>query len=292
MKDTLALRISVGKASRRSPVICLQWPTGAGTEMPVGTGTSCGCQLQIDLKQISIANTCTSRYTGKIKRIERQCITTDLDWTLCLRYPNTRANRISPINIYYVLAMVAHLARWLTSTNQDCDKSVFASAGFHSWPNTLKWDALSGDYGQNFLGLALGHTTYLVEQQDGGLIAYSGNTKYLPSGVVEVEPRDAVRRRVFIGPLRLKVEISAGAIPSFTYNSSSQSIALQLVTKVPVEISRNSAAAQSTVIWLSAPAADSGATNYRVVHAKARVRDGTLITLARNTTTTVTIMTI
>jgi len=111
MKDTLALRISVGKASRRSPVICLQWPTGAGTEMPVGTGTSCGCQLQIDLKQISIANTCTSRYTGKIKRIERQCITTDLDWTLCLRYPNTRANRISPINIYYVLAMVAHLAR-------------------------------------------------------------------------------------------------------------------------------------------------------------------------------------
>jgi len=29
--------------------------------------------------------------------------------------------------------------------------------------NTLKWDALSGDYGQNFLGLALGHTTYLVE---------------------------------------------------------------------------------------------------------------------------------
>ena len=36
------------------------------------------------------------------------------------------------------------------------DSEGFASASFHTWPDTLAWDAYSGDYGPNFVGLVLG----------------------------------------------------------------------------------------------------------------------------------------
>ncbi|KAK5117865.1 hypothetical protein LTR85_008639 [Meristemomyces frigidus] len=43
------------------------------------------------------------------------------------------------------------------------DAGGFGSMAFHSYPDTLRWDAYSGDYGPNFLGHVLGAATYLVE---------------------------------------------------------------------------------------------------------------------------------
>lgn len=46
------------------------------------------------------------------------------------------------------------------------DREGFASAAFHSFPSTLKWDAYSGDYGPNFFGHALNAATYVVNHPE------------------------------------------------------------------------------------------------------------------------------
>ena len=42
------------------------------------------------------------------------------------------------------------------------DAGGFGSMAFHSYPDTLRWDAYSGDYGPNFAGHVMGAATYLV----------------------------------------------------------------------------------------------------------------------------------
>lgn len=132
----------------------------------------------------------------------------------------------------------------------------FAAAAFHSFPDTLAWDAYSGDYGPNHVGLVLGTGTYLVEDEEvGGLVAYGGE---VVSGggdnaTTTVRPRDVARRKVFVGPLGLLVEIDAGVIEEFTYtagdsgggntNSSSLALTLGQLDGVPTT--------NATVLWLS-----------------------------------------
>jgi len=85
--------------------------------------------LQIDLKQISIANTCTSRYAGKTKRIERQ-----------IHHYGSGLNTLPALSEYesqsnlsdQCLLRVGYGGTFGPLTN--IDKEGFASAGFHSWP--------------------------------------------------------------------------------------------------------------------------------------------------------------
>jgi len=130
----------------------------------------------------------------------------------------------------------------------------FASASFHSWPDTLKWDGYSGDYGPGFVGLALGSATYLVEDVDGdfggGLVAYGGSAPVLVDGAVVVQTQDAFRRRVFVGPLRLLVTIDAGVILRFGYRASDETVSLTLGQL------EGGPAARSAVVWLETTAGD------------------------------------
>ncbi|PSR73365.1 hypothetical protein BD289DRAFT_448977 [Coniella lustricola] len=153
-----------------------------------------------------------------------------------------------------------------------------ASAAFHSWPDTLAWDAYSGDYGPNHSGLVLGTGTYLVwDEELGRLVAYGGlvtaadgdNGASAGGGgggavnhdgsdaVVTVHPRDVARRKVFVAPLELLVEIDAGVIEALTYSAANASLAVtlgQLATEgVPT--------APSTVMWVTREdGADAGYT--------------------------------
>lgn len=82
----------------------------------------------------------------------------------------------------------------------------FASMGFHSWPDAMKWDAYSSDYGVGFNGHVTGACTFLVDHPDFGLISFGGNVA-AHGGKVTVTPKDTVKRRIYVAPLGLKVSM-------------------------------------------------------------------------------------
>lgn len=128
------------------------------------------------------------------------------------------------------------------------DEGGFASAAFHSFPELLRWDPYVGDYGQGFLGLSLGQCVYVVADDVYGDLVFGGDVDEQKSsgGVITVAPRDAVRRRVFIAELRLKIEISAGAIGKFVFDRDAQSVVMTLVPAATDEALQ----AKSAVVWL------------------------------------------
>jgi hypothetical protein len=155
------------------------------------------------------------------------------------------------------------------------DQGGFASAAFHSFPELLRWDPYSGDYGPGFLGLTLGQCMYVVRDTVFGNLVFGGDIDEDASSATSVTaaPRDAVRRRVFIADLKLKIEISAGAIHKVVYDRLANEVSLT------VDPSSTSDALQATtvVVWLEQPG--SASAGYSVAGATAG-RDGFLIDIA------------
>ncbi|KAJ4342327.1 hypothetical protein N0V95_006977 [Ascochyta clinopodiicola] len=141
-----------------------------------------------------------------------------------------------------------------TAPLTNIDEGGFASAAFHSFPELLKWDPFSGDYGPGFLGLSLGQCVYVVKDSRFGVQAFGGDIDEARSTATStvVAPRDAVRRRVFVAELGLKVEISAGAIQEIVYDEESQSLKLTLAPAVL----DSALQAKSAVVWLEQPGSD------------------------------------
>jgi hypothetical protein len=114
------------------------------------------------------------------------------------------------------------------------DAGGFGSMAFHSYPDTLRWDAYSGDYGPNFLGHVLGAATYVIEHPVFGMVSFGGNLKEgrgneTMGKVVTVEPRDAVRQRAFVAMVGLWVVIDAGRIQRVEYNVVSGGVSVTVV---------------------------------------------------------------
>ncbi|TEA14387.1 hypothetical protein C8034_v010651 [Colletotrichum sidae] len=133
------------------------------------------------------------------------------------------------------------------------DKEGFPSAAFHSFPEHLAWDPYTGDYGLGFLGLGLGQTLYIVNTEKYGEVVFGGNIVESGETQVVAEPRDAVRRRVFVADLGLKISLSAGAIQTVTYDREAQSVKLE----VGQAASEAALKAASTIVWLSKTTAES-----------------------------------
>ena len=108
------------------------------------------------------------------------------------------------------------------------DAGGFGSMAFHSYPDTLRWDVYSGDYGPNALGHILGAATYLVHHPIFEWVSFGGNLQS-SHDIVTVEPRDAVRKRVFVVPVSLWVTFDSGMITNYTYNKTSQDVAVSVV---------------------------------------------------------------
>jgi hypothetical protein len=107
------------------------------------------------------------------------------------------------------------------------DQDGFGSAAFHSWPDQMRFDALSGDYGMGFFGHAYATASYLVDDPTfgwlgfGGIVSRSGDS-------VRIEPRDSARTRLFIAPVRLWLTLEAGKIESAEYSPANGSLVLRL----------------------------------------------------------------
>lgn len=103
----------------------------------------------------------------------------------------------------------------------------FGSVAFHSIPETMKWDAYSGDYGCSFLGHILASRTYLVESPDFGWIGFGGEVEEV-DGMVIVKPSDMVQRRIYIAAMGLSVELDAGVIERFVYDPEEKGLRVEV----------------------------------------------------------------
>lgn len=107
----------------------------------------------------------------------------------------------------------------------------FGSMGFHAWPETLAWDGYSGDFGAGYLGHVVGSVCVLVNHERWGWLGFGGNVVEEEEiqdvqegggggvgGVkVKVQPKDTVRRKIYVASMGAKIEISAGVIREFVY---------------------------------------------------------------------------
>lgn len=106
------------------------------------------------------------------------------------------------------------------------DQEGFASAAFHAFPDMLKFDPLSGDYGPNFFGHALTDATYLVHHPEFGWVAFGGNLG-IKADMVKLTPLDSSHSRVYVAPLGLWLTLDAGTFAAVEVNSKSGLVRLE-----------------------------------------------------------------
>ncbi|KUJ08726.1 uncharacterized protein LY89DRAFT_711421 [Mollisia scopiformis] len=178
-------------------------------------------------------------YAGKLERIERQIHHYGSGLNAL---PLLRHFQENPEDIYSL--RVGYGGNMGPMTN--IDQEGFASAAFHSWPDTLAWDAYSGDYGPNFLGHVLGAGTYVYEDPSLGLVAFGGEVESYENGMVVVLPKDAVRRMVYLAVFGTQVSVDAGNIEMVTYSEKTGSVEVQMAPSIASIPSME--AAKSTIL--------------------------------------------
>ena len=107
------------------------------------------------------------------------------------------------------------------------DRDGFAAAAFHSFPNQLRWDAYSGDYGPNFLGHALNTGAYVINHPEFGWQAFGGNVTTV-GGQVRVQVTDSLRKRVYIAPYGMFLTLDAGAFQQVAIDQKTGTVRVTL----------------------------------------------------------------
>ncbi|KAF5539983.1 hypothetical protein FMEXI_8633 [Fusarium mexicanum] len=172
---------------------------------------------------------------GKLRRIERQIHNygSSLNSQVLLD-----AFRHDPTDLYLLRVGYGGSLAPIANINQE----GFPSTGFHAWPDTMKWDGSTGDYGGAFLGMALNGGTYITEIPEIGPVAFGGTlTRSL--GRTTVVLKSAVRQRVYIGSIRLMIEIDMGQITHLHYSDDSVSLFVERSYLAPD--------LDSVVVWLT-----------------------------------------
>jgi len=144
------------------------------------------------------------------------------------------------------------------------DQKGFASAAFHSFPDMMRFDPYTGDYGPNFFGHAVNTGTYLTHDDAMGWICFGGNvTEH--KGVAHVTVLDSSRDRLFIAPLGLWITLDAGHVVSADFDPKTNVVRLSLAkatSSVPVARLRlTQTVKESKAAWTieSKPRLDAGA---------------------------------
>jgi len=108
----------------------------------------------------------------------------------------------------------------------DIDQEGLAAVAWHAFPDMLRPDPLSGDYGPNFFGFAWNTATYVVEHPEFGWLAFGGNLK-VENPEIEVTPLDAYRARVYLAPLGLWLTLDAGEFERVIMNLRTGTVRLR-----------------------------------------------------------------
>ena len=99
----------------------------------------------------------------------------------------------------------------------DIDQEGFMAPAFHSFPDMLRPDPVSGDNGPNFFGHAWNTATYIVDHPQFGWVAFGANLK-VEGNTVSATPLDSRRSRIYIAPLGLWLTLDAGTFDRMEFN--------------------------------------------------------------------------
>ncbi|KAE8356324.1 hypothetical protein BDV28DRAFT_165267 [Aspergillus coremiiformis] len=179
-----------------------------------------------------------SKYGGKLQRIERMIHHYGSSLNALPLLAQFRQN---PTDAYLLRVGYGGITGPLSNIRED--GSMYNA--FHSFPDTLKGDDYSGDYGPSFLGMMLGAGTYVVDDPDVGRIAYGGNLA-VDNNMVTVQPRDAVRRRVYIAPVGVYVMISTGQIKDVSFPATAADTLRLNIVSGPLNSS-------TVIVWVESP---------------------------------------
>lgn len=164
-------------------------------------------------------------YAAKLTRIERQIHHYGSGLNAI---PMLDHYRSFPTDDFYLRVGYAGGNAALTNIDQE----GFASAAFHSYPDTLKWDAINGDYGMNFFGHAMNAATYVADMKDFGWQVFGGDIRVNGDRVM-VTPRDSMLRRIFIAPFGLWLTLDAGTFESVEINRKTGILRIGLSPATP-----------------------------------------------------------
>ncbi|KAF4220828.1 hypothetical protein CNMCM5878_000484 [Aspergillus fumigatiaffinis] len=201
-------------------------------------------------------------YGGKLQRIERMIHHYGSSLNAI---PLLAQFRQQPKDTYLLRVGYGGVSGPLTNIRQD--GSMYNA--FHSFPDTLVGDDYSGDYGPNFLGVMLASATYVVEEPDLGLVAYGGNLA-VNGQTVTVQPRDAVRQRVYIASMGVYIVTSSGWIEQFSFARTN-------AKQVTVRLVPGPSKATSAIVWVESPGTS---TQYKVTSQAKAIRGGWQVQLA------------
>ena len=109
----------------------------------------------------------------------------------------------------------------------DIDQEGFLSPAFHSFPDMLRSDPVSGDNGPNFFGHAWNTATYVVNHPEFGWVALGGNIR-TENGVIKVTPLDSFRTRVYVAPAGLWLTLDSGKFESVELISKTDAVRVGL----------------------------------------------------------------
>jgi len=180
--------------------------------------------------------------------------------------------RDHPSDLYLLRIGYAGMMGSLSNIDQD----GFPSMAFHTFPDTLKWDPNTGDYGLNFFGHAFNAATYLVNHPEFGWQAFGGNLA-VSGTTVAVTPLDSYRQRVYLAPVGLWLTLDAGKFQSLSFDSQTRAVKVTL------------AAADSNTPYarlrLEQPATVSGVGTYSAPSNSTKERGAFVIALSASATT-------
>ncbi|WP_207531723.1 DUF5695 domain-containing protein [Desertivirga arenae] len=159
-------------------------------------------------------------YGGKLSRVERQLHHYGSGLNAI---PVLQEYRKNPEDLYLLRVGYGGLMGAVSNITED----GFGSAAFHSFPSTLKIDALSGDYGSNFYGYAVNTSSYILNDKQLGWLAFGGLLE--KSGKwINTKITTAAKSKVFIAPAGLWLTLDAGKVEQISYNINSGEVLLSL----------------------------------------------------------------
>jgi len=204
------------------------------------------------------------RYGGaKIERYERM-----------LHHYGSSLNAIPVLSEYRDHPDDLHLLRigygGMMGSLSNIDQQGFPSMAFHSFADTMKWDARTGDYGLNFFGHAWNTATYVVNHPEFGWQAFGGNVS-VSGNVVTVSVLDSFRQRIYLAPRGLWLTLDAGQFQELTLDVDSGAVRVALA---PADGHTPSAR-----LRVEQPAQLSGVGTYSVAGSFAKERDASVIPL-------------
>ncbi len=207
-------------------------------------------------------------YAGKIQRLERQ-----------LHHYGSGINAIPLLAQYrehpgdFYLLRVGYGGTMGALT--DIDQEGFGSVAFHAFPDMLKFDPYSGDYGPNFFGHALNTATYIVHQPEFGWLAFGGNLK-IKGDTIRVTPLDSFRMRVYVASVGLWLTLDAGEFDGVEVNPKTGAVRVGLAPATSYT--------PTAFLRVEQPAKIPGVGSYRPSESFQLARDAYVVPLHKDTT--------